>query len=63
MTNPRGQAAIDARRKWRAAHPECKSRGSTKEQRKARYEQVTAIDPKYREEAREVLAGTKENAR
>lgn len=57
MTNPRGQAALNAQRKWRAAHPECKSRGGTKEQRKARYEQVTAIDPKYQKEAKEILAG------
>ena len=45
MTNPRGQSAIDARRKWRAAHPEARTSGGTKEQKKARREQIKAISP------------------
>ena len=60
MTNPRGQAAINARRKWRAAHPEARTSGGTPEQKKARREQISAaINPCYLKEARAMLAGTK----
>lgn len=59
MTNPRGQAAIDARRKWRAAHPEARTGGGTKEQKKARREQINAISPCYLKEARAILTNTK----
>lgn len=59
MTNPRGQAAIDSRRKWRAAHPEARTGGGTPEQKRARREQIKAINPCYLKEARAILAGTK----
>ena len=59
MTNPRGQAALNAQRKWRAAHPEARSSGGTPEQKRARREQIKAISPCYLKEARAILAGTK----
>ena len=54
MTNPRGQAAINARRKWRAAHPEARTGGGDPEQKKARREQIKAISPCYLKEARAI---------
>ena len=57
MTNPRGQSAIDARRKWRAAHPEAKTGGGTPEQKRARREQIKAISPCYLKEAKAILQG------
>lgn len=59
MTNPRGQAALNAQRKWRAAHPESRTSGGTPEQKKARREQIKAISPCYLKEARAILSGTK----
>jgi hypothetical protein len=57
MTNPRGQAAINAQRKWRAAHPEARTGGGTPEQKRARREQIKAINPCYLKEARAILQG------
>lgn len=57
MTNPRGQAALNAQRKWRAAHPEARTSGGTPEQKKARREQINAISPCYLKEARAILRG------
>jgi hypothetical protein len=57
MTNPRGQAALNAQRKWRAAHPEARTSTGTPEQKKARREQIKAINPCYLKEARAILQG------
>ena len=58
MTNPRGQAALNAQRKWRAAHPEARTSGGTPEQKRARREQIKAINPCYLKEARAILEGS-----
>ncbi|MCK9571140.1 hypothetical protein M0R72_19480 [Candidatus Pacearchaeota archaeon] len=59
MGNPRGQAAIEAQRRWQAKHPEYKHVGPTKERQKARLDVIKAINPCYLKEARAMLQGTK----
>lgn len=58
MTNPRGQAALDAKRKWAAKHPEYKHTPCSIEKRIARRAQIeAAINPCYLKEARAMLEG------
>lgn len=58
MTNPRGQAARDAKRKWAAKHPEYKSSRWSKEQAASRRAQIeAAINTCYLKEARAMLEG------
>jgi len=58
VSTPRGQAAIDARRRWYAKHPEYKRGPVDKEKAAARLTQIkAAINPCYLTEARAILAG------
>lgn len=58
MVNPRGQARIEAQKRWRAAHPEYKPASGDKERASARIAQIeAAINTCYLKEARAMLEG------
>ena len=58
MGTTRGQAAIDARRRWRAKHPERKHQTVNKEKADTRLAQIrSAINSCYLKEARAILEG------
>jgi hypothetical protein len=59
MSNPRGQAKIDAARRYRATHPDATRPRSEEQRRKdaRRYQEIVAINPCYLKEARAILEG------
>ena len=58
MSTPRGQAALDAKRRWAAKHPEYKRGPGNNEKVDARLAQIkAAINPCYLKEARAMLEG------
>lgn len=60
MGNPRGQARIEAERRWRAANPRMPTPRNerNREQERKRQEFIKhAINPCYLKEARAILAG------
>jgi len=61
MGNPSGQAALNAERKYRKAHPrKRKPTGREAQQKRDRLQVIkSAINPCYLKEARAILSGTK----